>query len=384
MTSENKEELLYYEPIQVLRNMGYRGMEMADTELAFLCGLIKDYNPKKVVEIGVAAGGTTTVVLQCIKMLGIDTQMISLDLNTDYYRDTGKKTGYLIDEYKKVAEVTGHTLLTGKYAVEYLEKIGDDIDFLILDTVHSLPGELLDFLAFFPFLKQGCVVVLHDISLCHYSNNRQAFATKILLDTIVAEKRLPIRKGAEFPNIGAFVLTQDTGKYIADVFSAFSIIWAYVPCERELQLYRDFYQKYYPETCICLFDKAVQLNEATAKKRPQIQSDEFALACNHLSGLFGKNVYIYGCGHWGKKLYAFFSKCGINLKGYIISDAMEKPELEERIYYLSEIVLDAEKDLIYVGVSKEKGQIEICRELDRGHISGYVALDVDIMYRYLI
>ena len=40
-----------------------------------------------------------------------------------------------------------------------------DIDFIIIDTVHFMPGEFLTFLTALPQLKDGCIVVLHDIHL---------------------------------------------------------------------------------------------------------------------------------------------------------------------------------------------------------------------------
>ena len=61
---------MYNAPISVLENyteMGLSGMSIND--LSFLCGLIKKFKPKKIVEIGVAAGVSTTVILECLKLL---------------------------------------------------------------------------------------------------------------------------------------------------------------------------------------------------------------------------------------------------------------------------------------------------------------------------
>lgn len=35
--------------------------EMNEDQRGFLCGLLRDYNPQKILEVGVAAGGTTTI-----------------------------------------------------------------------------------------------------------------------------------------------------------------------------------------------------------------------------------------------------------------------------------------------------------------------------------
>lgn len=355
---------LYYEPVQILGYLECDKSEMDDEQLAFLCGLIKQYRPKKIVEVGVAAGGTTAVILQCIKMLNYDAQMVSLDLNNKYYRDLNKKTGYLIDDCKKIIDDINHTLLTGKYAVEYIENIGSDVDFLILDTVHALPGELLDFLAFYPFLTVGGVVVLHDISLCHCSSNLYAFANKVLLDTVVADKIIHIDKEHNFPGMGAFVITEDTGKYIGDLFSALALPWIYMPQDRELHLYRKFYENHYTKEYMLLFDMAVKLNMDTVKKRALIKKREFIGILEQIRKLLGRSVYIYGCGEWGKRFYTFFKECRIELKGYIISDGKKKPDLDEKVYYLSEVSLDDARDVIYIGVAASL-QDEICIELHK-------------------
>ena len=46
--------------------------EMSEFESAFLCGLLKKFRPKKILEIGVAAGGTTAVMLQCLEDMKLD------------------------------------------------------------------------------------------------------------------------------------------------------------------------------------------------------------------------------------------------------------------------------------------------------------------------
>ena len=119
--------------------------------------------------------------------------------------------------------------------------VGGDIDFLILDTMHKMPGEILDFLACYPFLKKGAVVVLHDIALCHHENNWDAIATKLLFDTVTADKLIGIdEEDSSLLNIGAFVVTKDTGQYIDDVFSALTTIWGYRVKDKELAIYREF------------------------------------------------------------------------------------------------------------------------------------------------
>lgn len=373
---------LFFEPIEILGRVNdVYTAEMTKGQLAFLCGLIKTYRPQKIVEIGVAAGGTTAVVLNCLSMLDLNAQMFSIDLSRDYYRDKSKKTGYLIEECKaKFDRKIEHVLYTGKIAIEFLEEIGKDIDFLILDTVHRLPGEMLDFLACYPFLRKGSIIALHDIAANHYGSNVNSFATKLLFDTVVAEKYIEIRNNDVFPDIGAFMINDDTDKYIDTVFSALTITWSYIPQEQELYLYKNFYEKYYTHESVKLFDEAVRLNRETYDRNQQTKIEMYKETFKELfkevfswsQFIKNKRIYIYGCGYFGKKLYGLFEQTGeIELEGYIVSDGQKKTKMKENVYYLSEINLESDKDMIFVGAHPSL-QGEICAELRKKGFAEYI------------
>ena len=135
---------------------------------------------------------------------------------------------------------------------QFVDKIGDDIDLCILDTVHAMPGEILDFLAILPYLNNGAIVILHDVANNLLGRSTLAYATKILLDTVYAEKFYDYQNMNL--NIGAFKIEDKTRENIANVFSALSITWLYEPAIRELMFYRDIFKRYYDEECISLFD----------------------------------------------------------------------------------------------------------------------------------
>ena len=78
---------------------------MTDSQLAFLCGVLKDKKPEKIVEVGVAHGGRTCVILECLKENKITAVLHSVDISEKCYRAHGKKramqwiwflTGFLI------------------------------------------------------------------------------------------------------------------------------------------------------------------------------------------------------------------------------------------------------------------------------------------------
>ena len=69
--------------------------EMSEFESAFLCGAIKKFRPKKILEIGVSAGGSTAVILQTLEDIGAPYEMHSIDTSEGFYRQPELVTGFL-------------------------------------------------------------------------------------------------------------------------------------------------------------------------------------------------------------------------------------------------------------------------------------------------
>lgn len=44
--------------------------EMSESQSAFLCGVLEWKKPQKILEIGIAAGGTSAIVMKCMEQLG--------------------------------------------------------------------------------------------------------------------------------------------------------------------------------------------------------------------------------------------------------------------------------------------------------------------------
>lgn len=192
--------------------------------------------------------------MKCLDLLHSDAEMYSVDLNERCYRKQDKMTGYQLNEVRgELGNYSNHKFLLGKILPKVIDEIGGGVDFAIIDTVHALPGELLDFLCILPYLSDGAVVVLHDITLNLNDVSRNSFyATKIVLDAAVGKKYF--NYGDEIFNAGAIEINRDTRKNAANLFSALSVTWCYLPDKTDMDCYREVYQKYYDEECICLFD----------------------------------------------------------------------------------------------------------------------------------
>lgn len=235
-------------------------VEMSNGEISFLKSFIKEYNPKKIVEIGISAGGNTVNLL---KWKNKDAQLFSIDIATQWYRDSTKLSGFMADE---LDYTDNWKIYRGYDYLDVCEEIGGDIDFIIIDTVHTMPGEFFTFLAALPYLKDGCIVVLHDIHLnmMKCSLNKfadyevDAYCTGLLFGGVSSSKKWSL-KADIISNIGAFVVDEYTRNNITDIFHILCSKWNYFPNDLNLVKYSDFVHNNYSEECYNLFMTCLRL-----------------------------------------------------------------------------------------------------------------------------
>ena len=240
---------------------------MSEFESAFLCGLLKKYEPQKILEVGVAAGGTTSIILQCLEDIRHQYEMKSVDVSEKYYRTQDKPSGFLSENIRNNLNFGDHKFKLGKVLPAVIDDIGGDIDFAILDTTHSLPGEVLDFLTVLPYLKDNAVVCLHDVSY-HQVKPQSAFgyATDILFASVTADKMLNFLPketesyNSRYANIAAFQINYQTMKNIYNVFLALTLRWAYLPSQEQFTEYANFLQKNYSQDLYSIFAESAKMN----------------------------------------------------------------------------------------------------------------------------
>ena len=68
---------------------------LLEEEARFINGLIRKNKPKNWLEIWVANGGSSIVILNAIKDIQ-NSVLVSLDLNKELFRDPTKLTGYRV------------------------------------------------------------------------------------------------------------------------------------------------------------------------------------------------------------------------------------------------------------------------------------------------
>lgn len=253
-------------------------IKMYEPDSAFLCGLLKKFKPKKILEVGIANGGTTAVIIQCMHTLGIPFEIHCVDILEKGFSGSDREIGYLGKEAARLLHFDNYHFWSGVCLPQVIDKIGGDIDFLILDTIHKLPGETLDFLAAYPYLSADAVVCMHDIR--HNHNNppdQMRIATNALFNSVAADKYIfsDTTRQPDYPNMGAFKINADTEKYITNVFGVLTQNWAYLPSKKMLTSYKTILSRCYSEESLWIFDHALRMNRIslqTIKKNSRISS----------------------------------------------------------------------------------------------------------------
>lgn len=240
-------------------------MELSRENAMFLSGLIKRYQPKTLLEVGVAAGGSSAFLLHTLDRLELPGELVSVDLWHRWFRDTDFSVGWAAR--KLYPEKKNWHLYTGKFLPEIIEDLNMEFDFCFLDTVHELPGELLDYLVALPFMRENGIIAMHDTALFFYDGHPHALATRTLFSACVGEKIIPPQNSVSDANLSAFRITPDTYQHVGNIFSALCMPWGYLFDIRQFQIYREFFLRYYGPEAAELFSKAMEWNSAQVKKQ---------------------------------------------------------------------------------------------------------------------
>jgi len=235
------------------------GALLSTIDMRFINGMIRKYKPKKILEVGVASGGSTAIILNAIENIE-NSHLYSIDKLINAYNKKNKETGWIVKE-KFSNLMNKWTLYTGGITSNFIEKIEGDIDFVFIDTLHYAPSEWLDILQILPFLKKkNAIVMLHDIRYqfmvkkVFYSSNDHLFTY------LKGEKIMP-KVPYVIPNIGAVLLDNNQEKYYFDYFFALTSTWSYIPDIDEWNFIRNFLSKYYSKELIEIYDSSYKMNK---------------------------------------------------------------------------------------------------------------------------
>jgi len=265
--SENFFDLDKYE-INIFNNINNNDLNrcsrMWGNQKEFLNGVIRKFRPKKVLEIGVAEGGSSIIILNAIKDIR-DAHLFSIDLSKN------NMIGYCV---KNIFQNLSNkwSLYTGNIPVKFMKNIGNNIDMVFIDSAHFEPGEILDFLIALPFLKEEAVVIFHDIgnqiTKSGGKDSRRNLAPYKIFNIIRGTKFYPSGNGLLTKDIGAIKLEKSQYKYIHDYFRTLGGQWDYFPEEAHIKMIRKFIKTYYDKDCSLMFEETVKFNRVFVKNNP--------------------------------------------------------------------------------------------------------------------
>lgn len=200
----------YLDILKKLKNNSKKSL--SDENLLWICNIIKKYRPKKILEVGVSTGGSTAVYLNCIKELGLDCELVSVD-SKEFVPDSkgGGAIGSEIYDLSEYLDLNKFNLITGKYIPEIADFIGV-FDLVILDTVHFVPGEVLDILCLKNNVHENTIIILDDINIesrypnLYLENLNSTSSNAMILSSLSGDLLFP---EVTFPEIGGIVLSKD-------------------------------------------------------------------------------------------------------------------------------------------------------------------------------
>ncbi|GAD17999.1 class I SAM-dependent methyltransferase [Helicobacter fennelliae] len=172
-------------------------------------------------------------------------------------------SGFLVQELVPELQNKWH-LHTGGLVANHLDNIGKDIDLCIIDTVHSAPGEVLDFLMVLPYLSKNAVIIMHDL-VFHIFAEKNSSICALLFQALQGRKVFP-PFDEPLQNIGSCVLADLTPSHIQQYFRILNFPWCYIPNDKDLQVFRNWIVKHYEPSFSVMFDRFVEIQRKWQKR----------------------------------------------------------------------------------------------------------------------
>ena len=100
--------------------------EMTKNEREFLNALVLRTKPENVLELGVASGSSSIIILNALKEFP-KSKLYSIDYSTPLYTDHSLKTGYFVDDYSDILDIKKQwKLYTGGLAIDFMPAISQE------------------------------------------------------------------------------------------------------------------------------------------------------------------------------------------------------------------------------------------------------------------
>lgn len=232
------------------------GTEMAWVGLEFIFNIIQKAQPKIIVELGVAEGGTTRFLLHLLNQIK-ETKLYSFDYRTSCFSDQNNKIGFCaFDYYKIIKNDVTWNLFTGGMPCKFFEHVLEPVDVCIIDTAHSNPGEYLNILEILPLMRKNGIIIMHDVAL--HLKHHHAYTARVAMNTLKG-KRLYVenKKGNDFgiiANIEGVILADRLEEMAIPLFLNLTLPWGYDISRVDYNTVYNWFSQHYTKQCIDIFE----------------------------------------------------------------------------------------------------------------------------------
>ncbi|MDX9910343.1 MAG: class I SAM-dependent methyltransferase [Phycisphaerales bacterium] len=158
---------------------------------------IRILRPARVVEIGVASGASSAVMLHAMRAHAIDGRIDAFDIHHQCYWDRSRAVGSAVEEM--VPDMADRfTLHKGDSRLARETLAHGSIDLAFIDGDHAHPSATLDLLNLAPLLRPGAWVLLHDVLLDKIlrerepGTERRSYGPAVLLEHWAGVKTQPL------------------------------------------------------------------------------------------------------------------------------------------------------------------------------------------------
>ena len=246
---------------------------LTNEEAFIINGIIRKHKPKKCLEIGVGKGGTSLLILNAIKDIK-NSLLVSIDLHHHVKEEPSKFVGYKVQKFFPDILNGNWKLFLGDMPFNFLRKLHFKFDFVIIDTSHTMPGEVLNIIEVLPFLEENAIIIFPNL-LSHMKNVYNNFnitsnnnilkstpTSVLLMSSLVGKKKIIYNKNKIMGNIGIIFLEKNQEKYYQNYFLLLLCLWENMLTDEQIFQMRLFIEKYYKnEECINIFENAILYNK---------------------------------------------------------------------------------------------------------------------------
>jgi len=176
---------------------------LSETDMIFLFEQVSKNQPKSIVEVGTASGVSSAVMLGAMSTYSEQTPTLDcFDILSHCYFDEQKKIGAAIDEMipEQRSKVTIHPEKSILDLGTFFKP--DSVDMIFIDANHKHPYPALDTIIALKYIKEGGIIIHHDINLPLLNPKFQSWGAKYVYG--LPFDKFCSKPKKRFPNIGGF------------------------------------------------------------------------------------------------------------------------------------------------------------------------------------